>query len=478
MMAARRPCKAASAARAAALLIAALAAAGCAVGPAYERPAANLPAVYTEPVDPGAAAATLHADWWKLYNDPQIDDLVAATLANNSDLRLAAAQVEEAEAVARETGAAFFPEFDLNGVSNRTAVTTAAAVPSPAGVSTIRNNHRFTLGTSFELDFWGKLRNASESARARLLATRYARDVVTLTLSSTTAQAYFTLRSLDAQIAVTRASIASRDTSTGIVRQRVQAGYASDLDLAQFTIALSTARAQLRDLQRQRALVEHQIGTLTGKPDIRLSPIDTLELPTPAVPPPGLPSSLVERRPDIRSAEQNLMSANALIGVARAAQLPTFSLTGFLGGESESLSNILLNPARIWSVGLGVLFPVFDSGRYAARTAQAEARQRQALASYQKSVETAFRDVGDALANVRQSVATEEDLRTAVAASRDAVRIGRARYGAGYSGYLDVLDAERSLNDAELALVRNRQAQLSYTVDLIKAVGGGWTPAS
>lgn len=463
--------------RAAAVVLAGLAAAGCAVGPAYQRPAVDVPAAYTEPATTSTASGTLPADWWTLYNDPQLNELVTATLANNSDLRLAVAQVEEAEAVAREAGAAFFPEIDLNGASTRTAVTTGGAVPSPPGVSNIRNNHRFTLGTSFELDFWGKLRSASEAARARLIASRYGRDVVILTLASTTAQSYFTLRSLDAQIAVTRATIASREASTGIVRQRVQAGYASDLDLAQFTIALSTARAQLRDLQRQRALVEHQIGTLTGKLDIRLTPIDTLELPTPAVPPPGLPSSLVERRPDIRSAEENLMSANALIGVARAAQLPTFSLTGFLGGESESLSNILLNPARIWSVGIGVLFPVFDAGKYAARTEQAEARQRQALATYQKSIETAFRDVGDALANVRQSVATEEDLRTTVVAARDAVRIGRARYGAGYSGYLDVLDAERSLNDAELALVRNRQAQLSYTVDLIKAVGGGWTPS-
>ncbi|MEO8134825.1 MAG: efflux transporter outer membrane subunit [Betaproteobacteria bacterium] len=459
-------------------VLAALVMTGCAVGPAYQRPAVDLPAAFPEAADHGPAGAVLPADWWKLYRDPRLDELVAATLANNSDLRLAVAQVEEAEAVAREAGAAYFPEIDASGASNRSGLSTATAVPSPAGVSTARTDHRFTLGTTFELDFWGKLRNASGSARARLLATRYARDVVTLTLSSTTAQAYFTLRSLDAQIAVTRTSIASREASTGIVRDRVRAGYASDLDLAQTNISLSTARALLRDLQRQRSLIEHQLGTLTAKLDLKLAAVDTLELPTPAVPPPGLPSSLVERRPDIRVAEQNLMSANALIGVARAAQLPTFSLTGYLGGQSESLSDIILNPARIWQIGIGVLFPVFDSGRYAARTEQAEARQRQALASYRKSVETAFRDVGDALSNVRQSVATEEDLRAAAAASREALRIARARYGAGYSAYLDVLDAERSLNDAELAIVRNRQAQLSYTVDLIKAVGGGWTPAS
>ena len=458
-----------------ALLIAALASAGCAVGPAYQRPAADLPAAYQD--ETGAAAgAAIGAEWWKLYNDPRLNELVAATLARNVDIRLAVAQVEEAEGVVRETGAAILPEVSVGGNSSRTATSTKTTVPSPAGVPTVRNNHRFAFSTTFELDFWGKLRSASDAAQAKLLATRYARDVVMLTLASTTAQSYFALRSLDAQIAVTRTTLTTREGSLGIVRDRVNAGYASDLDLAQANVARANAASQLRDLQRQRALLEHQLQTLTGRLDLRLQAADALDLPVPALPPPGLPATLIDRRPDVAAAEQNLVAANAQIGVAKAAQYPTFSLTGFLGGESESLANILSNPARIWSAALGVAFPVFDAGKYAARTAEAEARQRQALASYQKTVELAFRDVADALANIRQSVAAEVDLRAAAMAARDALRIAQARYGAGYSAYLDVLDAQRSLNDAELALARNRQAQLAYTVDLIKATGGGWSP--
>jgi outer membrane protein, multidrug efflux system len=460
------------------LLIAALINAGCAIGPAYQRPVVDLPAAYPEEMDAGAGRAAIQAQWWKLFNNPRLDELVAATLARNVDIRLAVAQVEEAEGVVREAGAAILPEIDLAGNSNRTASSNAVAIPTPAGFPSVRNDHRFVFSTTFELDFWGKLRNASVAAQARLLATRYARDVVMLTLASTTAQTYFALRSLDAQIVVTRTSLVTREDSLGIVRDRVKGGYASDLDLAQANVARANAASQLRDLLRQRSLAEHQLQTLTGNLDLRLPAGDALDLPTPALPPPELPSTLVERRPDVASAEQNLISANAQIGVARAAQFPTFSMTGFLGGESETLSNILTNPARIWSVGLGLVFPVFDAGKYAARTEEAEARQRQALASYQKSVELAFRDVADALANIRQSVATEEDLRAAAMAARDALRISQARYAAGYSAYLDVLDAQRSLNDAELSLARNRQAQLSYTVDLIKATGGGWSPKS
>jgi multidrug efflux system outer membrane protein len=178
----------------------------------------------------------------------------------------------------------------------------------------------------------------------------------------------------------------------------------------------------------------------------------------------------------VRQAEQNLISANAQIGVAKAAQLPTFSLTGSYGGQSEALSNLLVSGGRIWSLGIGALMPIIDSGRYAARTAQAEARQRQSVASYQKSLETAYREVADALTNVQQTTETEADLQASVDAARNSLRLSRLRYEAGYSGFLDVLDAQRTANSAELALVRNRQSRLAYSVDLMKALGGGWSP--
>ena len=455
-----------------------LAMAGCAVGPKYDRPVTELPAAFPEEWGNATGPSTIGSDWWKLYNDPRLDELVDSALTRNVDLALAAAQIQEAEAVVRETGAAVLPEIDLNGNSNRTAVSTATALPSPSGVPSVRTSHRAVLSTSFELDLWGKLRDATTSARARLLSTRYARDTIRLTLASTTAQNYFTLRSLDAQIAMTRTTIGTRDQTLKIVGDRVRAGYASDLDSSQARLARANAGSQLRELERLRAGVEHQLQTLTGRLDIHVPVNDVLDVPLPALPPPGIPSSLVERRPDVASAEQTLVSANALIGVARAAQYPTFSLTGFLGGESQSLRDIVTAPARVWSAGLNLLFPIFDAGKYSARTEQAEARQKQSLANYQKAAQTAYREVSDGLSNIRQTIAAEQDLRTALAAARDALRIAQSRYNAGYSGFLDVLDAQRNVNDAELALARNRQAQLTYSVDLIKALGGGWAPGS
>jgi multidrug efflux system outer membrane protein len=190
-----------------------------------------------------------------------------------------------------------------------------------------------------------------------------------------------------------------------------------------------------------------------------------------------LPSGLLERRPDVQQAEQVLVSANAQIGVAKAALFPTFSLTGSYGGQSENLSNLFKGNARIWTYGPSVSLPIFDAGKYSARTRQAEARQRQSLASYQKSVETAFREVADALANVQQTMASVADVQARVDAARNTLRLSRLRYEAGYSGFLDVLDAQRTANSAELALVQYRQLQLSYSVDLMKALGGGWSPA-
>jgi len=284
------------------------------------------------------------------------------------------------------------------------------------------------------------------------------------------------LRGLDAQIVATRATLNSRDESLAVIKSRAAGGLASDLEVNQAQGARSDASLQLRELQRQRVLVEHQLGVLTGKLDLQIAAGDIMQLPTPAAPPVGLPSTLVERRPDVQQAEQALIAANALIGVAKAEQLPTFSLTGAFGGSSEDLNDILKSGARIWSLGLSGVFPIVDAGKYAARTRGAEAVQRQAAANYQASIENAFKEVADALTNVTQSAAAASDLQIKVEAAHNALRLSGLRYEAGYSEYLEVLDAQRTANIAELALVQNRQAQLAYSVDLMKALGGGWSP--
>jgi multidrug efflux system outer membrane protein len=446
--------------------------AGCALGPDYERPAMELPAAYPEQ-DVGAAA--LQSDWWKLYNDPELDELVAAALERNADIRLAVARIEEADANLRAARAAFLPEIDLTGTANRQGISTRTAVPVPLGIPATRNNVRLALSTSFELDFWGHLRRGVESVRAQMLSTRYARDVVALTLAGLTTQAYFGLRSLDAQIVVTRETLAIREDSLAYVRKRAGGGIASDLDIAQAEGARADIATQLKDLERQRALIEHQLATLTGRLDQKLADGDLRTLPVPALPPADLPSTLLERRPDVQQAEQQLVSANAQIGVAKSAMFPTISLTGFYGGESTALWTLLNNGASIWSIGFGLSLPVFDGGRYSALTDAAIARDHQALAGYQKAVETAFREVADALVSVQQTSSAETDYRASVDAARRALRLSRMRYEAGYSPYLEVLDAQRTANVSELAALRNRQVLLSATVDLMKALGGGWS---
>lgn len=450
--------------------------AGCAaVGPNYQRPAIDLPLAYADaPAAENTNQRAIAPDWWTLYGDSQLNELVAAALSNNTDMLKAMAQIDEAEAVLSEVGANILPQIDLGAASSKTRSSTLNAQHLQPGTPVVAKSNRLALSTAFELDFWGKLRRASEAARAQALGTHYGKDVTALTLAGITTQAYFSLRSLDAQIAVTGETLASREEFLAVVKSRAAAGLASDLDLNQAEGVRADAAVQLRDLQRQRTLLEHQLGNLSGKPGLKIATGALAALTTPAAPPAGLPSALIERRPDVRLAEQKLVAANAQIGVAKAAQLPIFSLTGNYGGQSEALSNLLVDGARIWSIGLAATLPIVDSGKYAARTQQTEARQCLALADYRKSVEAAFREVADALTNVQQTGASAADIKTRVEAARNALRLSRLRYEAGYSGYLEVLDAQRTANLAEQALVQNRALQLLYSVDLMKALGGGW----
>jgi multidrug efflux system outer membrane protein len=334
------------------------------------------------------------------------------------------------------------------------------------------------FSTNYEIDFWGRLSRIEESARANLLSTRYASEVVALSLAGATAQTYFALRSFDAQIAALAKTIQTRSDALDLARARLQGGLASELDVFQAQGALSQALVQRRDSERQRALLERELGQLTGRLDLKLPAGDLFTLPVPPTPPVGLPSALLERRPDIRGSEESLASSNALIGAARAALFPTISLTAGLGTQSADFSDLLASGAKIWTLGFGLNLPIFDGGRRSARVDQAEARERQALAGYQRSIETGFREVSEGLINVAQSADTETDLKTSLEAARNALEVSNARYKAGYSPFLEVLDAQRTANDAEIAFVRNRQARLSFTVDLMMALGGGWADAS
>jgi outer membrane protein, multidrug efflux system len=437
-------------------LVAALS--GCAmVGPDYQRPAIDLPGAYPEAERAQSAALEVPADWWKSYNDPLLNDLVAAGLAGNSDVRLAAARIEEAEAALREANALFYPEIDGSATGSRSRVSTRTGAIPPS-IPAIRTNYALTASTSFELDFWGRLRRAAEAARAQYFATRYGRDVVALTLSAGIAQTYFAARSLDAQIIVSQESLQAADESLDIARKRFQAGLVPELDVNQAAANRAQLAAQITDLKRQRATAVHQLGVLTGRLDLKLEAGDLRALPAPPLPPAGLPSTLLERRPDVRQTEAQLVSANAQIGIARAAQFPTFSLTGALGRQSKDLDTLFNAGGGLWSIGLNIAGPIFD-----------------AAATYEKTARTAFREVSDALSNVGYAADAEKDLQERVDQARNSLKLANMRYKSGYSAYLEVLDAQRTLNDAQLAVVRNRQGYLGYTVDLMNALGGGWS---
>ena len=461
--------------RKASLLTALALLAGCTMlGPDYRRPEFSLPAQF-EYAKSEPEAAVVSGEWWQLFGDPLLDEFVAAARTNNADARLAAARVAEAEAAFREAGALLYPDITAGYARDRSRV--SAQIVPPAAEPRIRSQYQAIVSTTYEIDFWGRVRRATEAARAALLSSRYGQDVTALTLAGATAQTYFGLRSLDAQLAVLAQTVQTRSEALALATARVQSGLAPELDIHQAQGALSDALVQRRDVERQRAVLERQLAELTGRPDLKVAAGDLFKLPVPPTPPPGLPSTLLDRRPDIRATEQDLVAANAQIGVARAALFPTLSLTAALGSQSAAFSDLLTSGTGIWSIGYGIALPIFDAGRRSARVDQAKARERQALANYQRAIETAFREVSEGLINVAQSGATEADLEARLQAARNALRLSNLRYEAGYSPFLEVLDAQRTANDAELAFVRNRQARLSFSVDLMKALGGGWNDA-
>jgi multidrug efflux system outer membrane protein len=447
--------------------------AGCAaVGPDHARQALVLPAQYPG-ADASADAAGAPPQWWALYRQPELDRLVAQALERNRDLEQAAARVEQADALAAQAGAALLPHVDLGASASRARVSPLSIPPNGAA----GNVYQLGLSASFEIDFWGRLRRGREAARAELLASAYARDTLQLTVAALTTQAWIGLRSLDEQIGLTRATLGTREQGLRLLNLRLKSGTSSQLDVEQAEGLRAASAVLLQELVRQRALLQTQLGVITGQLDLALPEAPLHGLPVPPQPPAGLPAALLERRPDVRTAEQQLAAASARIGVARAEQLPNISLTGSFGFESAVLGDLLKSPSRIWSVGVGLAQPLFDGGRLAARTDQAAAAHREAQGAYRGAVEDAFRDVADALANAQAARRSQADLESADRAAATALRLAQSRYDAGYSGHLDLLDAQRSSAAAQLDLVRNRQAQLAASVDLFRALGGGWQAA-
>ena len=446
---------------------------GCKLlGPDYQRAESKLPETFSETDTAKTAANDVMKQWWRHYQDEKLNELVALSLKNNTNIALAIARIEEADASMREVGASLFPQVDLSADATRSKVTELGAFPVFG--DKIRNNYSFGLSTSFEIDFWGKIRRAKESAVANALASRNTKDTVELSLIGLVASNYLQMRGLDAQIFVTKENQISRLEALKLNQRRLAGGVASALEVSQAEVLVSNLAAQLIELNRLRALSLHQLAVLTGVLDLKLEVADLRSLPVPPTPPAGLPSALLENRPDIKQAEQALIAENAKIGVAKAAMYPSISLTGSLGGESLELGDILKAGARIWTFGLGLDLPIFDSGRRKSRVEQASARQKQALAQYQTAIQDAFREVNDALITRRLNAEREQALLQSETSAKKALTVAENRYKSGYSAYLEVLDAQRVHNEASLNVVQAKQASFLATVELFKVLGGDW----
>jgi len=450
----------------------------CSVAPTYERPSVALPETYQASLMAQDAAAPTEgiSPWWEALGDGQLNDWVQRALALSPQTQVAAARVQEADALMRQAGAALYPEVNasVGGVNNQ--VTQLGAVPVSPGLPLARTDRSLSLSTSYELDVWGKLRSADQAARAAALSSRYAQATVQTTLAATVVQTWVSLRALDAQIAITRDSLSNRQEALAIIGQRQRGGLASEVEVQAAQPAVLALQAQLADLWRQRALSENLLGVLLASPGLRVAP--TPSLPVAPQVPPGLPSSLLTARPDVRDAEAQLMAAHARIGVARAALLPSLSLTAAAGGQSADLSNLLKPEAFTFSLGLNILAPIFDAGRREAVVAQVSAQQQQLAANYRQTVLVAFREVRDALSSAEQQAATEMALQAQQQSLQASLRLVQVRVNAGLLAPAVLLDAQRNLNDAELSLVRARAARLAASVDLFKALGGGWQPRS
>jgi multidrug efflux system outer membrane protein len=448
---------------------------GCMLGPDYRRQTIDTPDAWPTPT----TAPSVPAEWWRGYQDPALDAMIQEALSHNADLRLAVARVDEARAGLGAARADQWPGISANGSASRNRASEAGALAVP-GADPIYNNVRATLDASYEIDFWGKYRRATEAARAELLATQFNRDAVRLALIAEVSQGYFNLRALDAQVAITERTVSTRLDSLALQRRRFAAGVASELDLRQVEADAAAAQALLPVLETQLARQETALSVLLGRSPREMvgsapergAAIEALTVP-PAVPA-GLPSDLLEHRPDLQQAEQQLIAANARIGQAKAAYFPSITLTGLLGGESTKLADLFSAPARMWQVSGSAAQTVFDAGRTGSRVKAAKARERQALAQYQSAIQNAFRDTLDALVAQRKARETLDAEQARVAALQHALDLARLRYQNGVSSQLDVLDAERGLLAAELNRVEAQRAQLAATADLFKALGGGW----
>ncbi|MFY9843983.1 MAG: efflux transporter outer membrane subunit [Terriglobales bacterium] len=446
---------------------------GCMVGPNYHRPVVQTPTTYRDlqqnPQTQAQAASFADLPWWQVFQDPQLQELIRIALKENYDLQLATERITAARAQVTITRSYLFPQVQGNANFG------GGKDPSTQSKYNILG---LTADAAFQLDLFGRLRRATEASRAELLATQDARDTVVLTLVSDVASDYFQLLDLDLQLRITHDTVNTQQESVKLTQLRLDHGVATKLDVLQAQQVLDTANAAIPDLERLIGQEEDAISILLGHyPEGVRRGLTLAEQPLPPEVPPGMPSSLLERRPDIRQVEQQLIAANAEIGVAKAAFFPQISLTGAGGGafgRSSLFSGLMSSQTGIWSYGAQVTQPIFTGGALSGNLKLAESEHRQELIAYRQAIQLAFRDVSDALIGYQKLHQVRVAQEITVKDLQDTVDTSLVRYRGGITTYLEVLDGQRSLFNAELALAQARGSEYQSLVQLYKALGGGW----
>jgi multidrug efflux system outer membrane protein len=447
---------------------------GCAVGPNYKRPSVDVPSAYHGTADMSAAKASLASlgdeKWWEVFRDPQLQQLIRTALQQNYDVRIAAARVLEAQAQVGITRADQFPNVSASG--SGTTLHNPVNGPIPSYGFTFG---RITATAAWDLDFWGKYRRASEAARAQLLASEWARQEVDATLVANVATAYFQLGELDLELDISKRALASRNESLDLTETLEEHGINSILDVRQAEQLVHTAAAEIADLERRIGQQEDLLSILLGNnPATVPRGMNLIDQPHAPQVPAGLPSALLERRPDIRQAEQQLIAANARIGVARAAYFPGISLTATSGSQSPELLNLFSGSAGLWTFAGAVTQPIFTAGRLRSNVQLARGQQQEAVLIYQQTIQGAFRDVSDALIAYQKDQEFRAQQELLARAAQDAAQLSGMRYKAGTTSYLEVLTNETNYLSADLGLAQARLNELLSLVQIYKALGGGW----
>ena len=446
---------------------------GCVVGPKYKRPPVTVPDSYRG-LAPDAGQQTTASlgdeKWWTVFQDTQLQELIREALSQNYDVRIAASRVLQAQAVLGITRADQFPTI-TGGASTSNQRLPATRITPAFETSPSQVN----LSLFWELDFWGKFRRATEAARADLLATEWGQKAVMSSLVSNVASAYFQLLELDSEMEISRSTLASRRESLRLTEVRAKGGATSMLDVRQSEQLVYTAAANIPDLERRIEQQENLISILLGKnpgPVTRgKSLVENAILPTV---PPGLPSSLLARRPDIQSSEQQLIAANARIGVAKAAYFPEITLTAVGGYQSPALTDLFTGPAGLWNFGGQLVQPIFTAGKIRSNVRLAEGQQQESVLFYQQSIQQAFREVADSLVAYRKNQEFRAQQELLTNSAQDATRLSDMRYRGGVTSYLEVLDSNTRYFDAQLTLAQSRLNERLALVQLYNALGGGW----